>query len=190
MNFQQIRDSLGTMDGDYQAQTEVAAIVKRVKDVEYSKSGKKGQSLVIVLNGEEEWVKFTGRGVEDNPLDHNAVGNQYVFLIWPFKPDQSPKTYLYCWIQRRVSQNSSQQSQQAPSQTSQAPPQATQQTNPVPGIDITAQFLKLAERLIEAVEHVVHGNATFEKPTQQSGTNPDYVGDNPKKVADDDDIPF
>ncbi len=182
MNFQQIRDSLGTMSGDYQAQTEVVAIVKRVKDVEYSKSGKKGQSLVIVLNGEEEWVKFTGKGVEENPLDHNAVGNQYVFLIWPFKPDQSPKTYLYCWIQRRVSQNSSQQAQQAP-------PQATQQANPVPGIDITAQFLKLAERFIEAIEHTVHGNATFEKPDQPSGPNPKYVGDNPPP-PDDDDIPF
>ncbi len=176
MNFQQIRDSLGTMDGEYQAKTQVEATVKRVKDVEYSKTGKKGQSLVLIFNGEEEWVKFTGKGVDETPFDQSAVGRQYVFLVWPFCPDQSPKTYLYCWVQRQSPQQGSQQ--------------ATQQVNPVPGIDITAQFLKLAERFIEAIEHTVHGNATFEKPTQQSGTNPDYVGDDPPKVDDEDSIPF
>ncbi len=153
MTFQQIRDSLGTMAGDYQAQTEITATVLQVKDVEFSKKGKKGQSLYIELNGERDWVKFTGRGVEDSPFDQSAESRQYIFLVWPFRPEQATKTYLYCWVQRQVPQQST--------NTQQAPPQAAQQPNPVPGIDITAQFLKLAERLIEAVEHVVHGNATF-----------------------------
>ena len=107
--FQQIQQTLGNMDGQYQAKTLVKAFISDVKDVEYSKtSGKPGQSLYLrhEETGEIAWVKFTGKGVEDNPLDKADKGTTREFLVWPFKPDSSPKTYLYCWIQRQTSQQS------------------------------------------------------------------------------------
>jgi len=180
MNFQQIRDTLGTMDGQYQAKTEITAKVKRVKDVEYSKKGKKGQSLVLELEGEEEWVKFTGKGVDDTPFDQNCAGNSYVFLIWPFCPDNSPKTYLYCWVQRQVPQGGSQN--------------ALQGVKPPPGIDIESQILAMAERFLKAIETLAYPNATTQRPTQPSGPNPEYVGDDPEPPDETDEegniIPF
>jgi hypothetical protein len=181
MNFQQIKETLGIMDGQYQAKTEITAIVKRVKDVEFSKKGKKGQSLCIELNGEEDWVKFTGKGVEEYPLDTTAVGRPYIFLVWPFRPEQSPKTYLYCWVQRQSPQGGYQAPPSAP-QTHQEP---LQSINP----NIQAQFIALAERFIEAIEYVVHGTVPAERPTQPSGPNPDWVGEDPTP-PDDSDIPF
>ncbi len=180
MNFQQIRDSLGQKDGDYQAKTEITATIKRVKDVEFSKKGKKGQSLYIEIDsGEQDWVKFIGKGVEDSPLDDNSLGRRAIFLVWPFRPEQASKTYLYCWIQREVPQGSSQ-----------APPQAAQQPNPAQGAVTDAQILAFAERFLKAVETLVYPNANTKRPTQPSGPNPEYVGDNPPPVDEEDDVPF
>ena len=177
MNFQQIRDSLGQMDGQYQAKTEITATIKQVKPVEYSKSsGKPGQSLYIELDsGEQDWIKFTGKGVADSPLDHNALDQRVIFLVWPFRPEQATKTYLYCWIQRQVPQQGQQQSTQRP-KTGQ-------------GGDIESRILDMAERFLRAIESLTFANATTERPTQESGPNPDYVGDDPEPV-DDGDIPF
>ena len=180
MDFQQIRDTLGQMEGDYQAKTEITATILQVKPVEYSKqSGKPGQSLYVQLDsGEKDWIKFIGKNVADSPLDYNAEKKQYLFRVWPFKADQAPKASLYCWIQRQV--------------PSQGGSQAPQTTKAGQGVDITAQFLKLANRFVDAIEHITHGNATFEpeaRPTQESGPNPDYVGDDPPP-PDDEDIPF
>jgi len=65
------------------------------KAVEYSKSnGKPGQSLYLKDNdGDIAWVKLTG---QFEPL---SKGTKAIFKVWPYKPPQSPKTYLYCWVQ-------------------------------------------------------------------------------------------
>lgn len=165
--FEQIKRTLGNMDGQYQAKTLVTAFISDVKEVEYSKkSGKSGQSLYLrhEETGEIAWVKFTGKGVEKNPLSKADKGTTRDFLVWPFKPQDSPKTYLYCWIQRQTSQ--------------QAPQTPHQQPNLAQGVDIQAQFIKLAERLIEAIEYVVHGNV---KPAGQRELT---------QAEQDDDIPF
>jgi len=180
--FQQIKDSLGQMDGEnkYQLKTAVNATVVRVRELEYSKTnGKPAQSLVLKDDdGEEEWVKLTGKF---DPLQAGQVFQKYEFLVWPFKPQQSPKTYLYCWIQRQVNQNS-----QPPQSVSQRPPQPPQQANGNGGIITQVQLIQLAERFIQAIEYVVHGN--IEPP--KSNVNPDYVGDEPAPVDDSDIIPF
>ena len=145
MNFQQIRDSLGQMDGEYQAKAEIVGTVRKVKKVEFSKStGKPGQSLSIEIDsGEQDWVKMIG---EFDPLDETSMGKTFTFLVWPFKPAQSPKTYLYCWIQRQSSQNSSQAPQTTPQQ--QNPPQGNIITE---GIRLEA--IKTATMLISAGKH-------------------------------------
>jgi hypothetical protein len=82
--FEQIKHTLGNMDGDYQAKTLVTAFIADVKDVEYSKSsGKPGQSLYLrhEETGEIAWVKFTGKGVADNPLDKSDKGTTRDFLV-------------------------------------------------------------------------------------------------------------
>jgi len=158
---------------NYNLKVEMPAIVRAVKPIEYSKqSGKPGQSIFLEDNtGVKQWVKLTGTF---EPLDDSYIGKTFTFKIWPFKPDQSPKTFLYCWIQRQVPQNA----QQSNTQTPQTPPQHPNQSQ---GIDITAQFIALAERLIQAVEYVVHGHI-------ETGGNPNYVGDHPEKPTDE--IPF
>ncbi len=156
MNFQQIRDSLGTMDGQYQAKTEITATIKQVKPVGYSqKSGKPGQSLYIELDsGEQDWVKFTGKDVADSPLDHNAEGKRVILKIWPFRPEQAAKTYLYCWIQRQVPQNGSQSSQNTP-QAPQQPPQQPNapQGNQSPDKDARAKAVEVAAMLVSYGKH-------------------------------------
>jgi len=186
MNFQTIRDSLGQMDGKYQAKTDLTAVIKQVKPVEYSKSsGKPGQSLYIELDsGERDWVKFTGKDVAESPLDHNAMDQNYALKVWPFQPEATTKVYLYCWIQRQVPQGSPQRPQNAP-----------QGIKPPPGIDTESQILAMAERFLKAIETLCYPNAAPDRPTQPSGPNPDYVGDDPSPPDDEVDehgnlIPF
>lgn len=176
--FQQILQTLGKMDGQYQAKTLVTAFISDVKDIEYSqKTGKPGQSLYLRHDetGEISWVKFIGKGVEDSPLDKTDKGTTRDFLVWPFKPDQSPKTCLFCWIQRQTGQ--------------QAPQRAAQGTNLPQGGDIQGQILAMAERFLTAIESLAYPNTTPDRPTQPSGPNPDYVGDDPPP-PDDSDVPF
>lgn len=125
-NIQQVYGILGTQDEKgYQAKLAVVATVQQVKAVEYSqKSGKPGQSVFLRDNfGTEAWVKIQGKF---DALTAQNIGQTYEFLIWPFKPDTSPKAYLYAWLQRAVGQQSVPQS--AP-QASYTPPQATTAPN-------------------------------------------------------------
>ena len=178
--FQQTLNSLGQFEPGttYNIKTQIFAVVKVAKAVEYSKtSSRPGQSLLLTAdNGEESWVKLTGKF---DTLDQNSIGQRHEFLVWPFKPAQSTKTYLYCWIQRQVpAQGSSQPLQQA-----------AQSTNGSQGMDISAQFVSLAERLVTAIEHIIQNSTFNQRPTQPSGDNPKWVGENPKP-PEDGDIPF
>ena len=151
--FQQVREILGQKDDKgYQKKLEITASVVRVKDVEYSKSsGKPGQSLLLKCGGEEEWVKFQG-GKDFTPLDPSAVGKTYIFLVWPFRPDQSPKTYLYCWIQRQVPQNGQQ-----------PPQQAAQSTNSPSGGNEQDRYIQSLERIATALEKIAGNGQGFEQ---------------------------
>jgi len=179
--FQQAKDNLGQKEPgtDYNLKLAINATVKVAKPIEYSKtSGKPGQSLLLTAdNGEEDWVKLTGKF---DALDQSSIGKTYEFLVWPFQPDGSPKIHLYCWIQRQVPQSQPQGPQNAP-----------QGVKPPPGIDVQSQILAIALRIVEAVEAIVYEKAGG-RPTQQSGPNPDYVGDEPAPPDDDEEeyIPF
>ena len=149
--FEQIKQTLGNMDGQYQAKTPVKAFITDVKDVEYSqKTGRPGQSLYLRHEETSEiaWVKFVGKGVAENPLDKTDKGTQRDFLIWPFKPDESPKTSLYCWIQRQTSQP-----------TPQAPPQAAQGTKPPQ----EGNYTQILERIAIALEKITAKSESFEQ---------------------------
>jgi len=124
-NFEQVYNILGQQDDKgYQAKLSVPATVQQVKGVEYSKSsGKPGQSVFLRDNfGGEAWVKIQGKF---DPLSQSQIGRTYEFLVWPFKPDNAPKTYLYAWIQRQV--NGPQTQPQTPPQR---PRETAQGTNP------------------------------------------------------------
>lgn len=181
--FQQAINSLGQFEPGttYNVKTQIFATVKVAKLVEFSpKTGKPGQSLLLVAdNGEESWVKLSGKF---DALDQNSIGQRYEFLVWPFKPEQAQKVYLYCWIQRQVPQQSRQSNPQAP-------PQVAQATNSPQGMDISAQTIAIAERIVTAIEHIVQ-NSTFQRPTQEAGPNPEYVGDDPEPVEESEKIPF
>ena len=136
---------------NYNLKVEMPAIIRAVKSIEYSKqSGKMGQSLFLEDNtGDKQWVKLTGTF---EPLDDSYIGKTFTFKVWPFKPDQSPKTYLYCWIQRQVPQPG----QQSSSQTPQTPPQ---QANLPQGIDI----IQIVERIACALEKIANKGQSFEE---------------------------
>lgn len=157
--FEQIKRTLGNMEGQYQAKTLVTAFISDVKDVEYSqKSGKPGQSLYLrhEETGEIAWVKFTGKGVEENPLSKADKGTTRDFLVWPFKPQDSPKTYLYCWIQRQTGQ-------QAPQNTQQSYQHAAQ-GNKSSSDDVTiTQILLCVERIATALERMADNGQSFEQ---------------------------
>jgi hypothetical protein len=145
------------MDGQYQAKTPIKAFITDIKDVEYSKSsGKPGQSLYLrAENNEIAWVKLTGKF---DPLTAADKGTTRDFLVWPFKPQDSPKTYLYCWIQRQSSQNTQQGSQQ--------PAQATNSGT----VGFTTQ---IAERIAIALEKIAANGQSFEQK-YDLGKDPDF----------------
>ena len=150
--------------------------------MEFSQSsGNPKQSLYLTdESGEDSWVTIIGKF---DALDDTSLGKQYEFSVWPFKADQSPKTTLYCWINRQVPQ-SSQTSSQAPPQRPQAPPQGVK---PPPGIDTQSQIMEMAERFLAAIEQLITSpNATGQRPTQESGQNPEYGKKlTPEEEADD-----
>jgi hypothetical protein len=162
------------MDGDYQAKTLVTAFISDVKDVEYNKKGTPGQSLYLRHEGTGEisWVKFTGNDVKDNPLTKDDKGTTRDFKIWPFKPKDSPNTYLYCWIQRQTSQQSQQGTQQATQQPN------TLQGNQSPAQDVRAKALYIAARLVAAGIHkevMIYGLADCIVDYIQTGKHPTGV---------------
>lgn len=183
--FQQILQTLGNMDGQYQVKTLVTAFITDVKNVEYSqKTGKPGQSLYLRHDetGEISWVKFIGKGVEDSPLDKTDKGTTRDFLVWPFKPDQSPKTCLYCWIQRQTSQS-----------PQQAPQQAAQGTNAPQGGEVVfsqcrALAIDIAAKLVASGKHApveLYGLADFITDYIRDGKHPTGVASaNPPGTMD------
>ena len=139
---------------NYNLKVEMPAIIRAVKPIEYSKqSGKMGQSLFLEDNtGDKQWVKLTGTF---EPLDDSYIGKTFTFKVWPFKPDQSPKTYLYCWIQRQVPQAG----QQSSSQTPQTPPHGA---NAVQG-DTETNLVQLVQRIACALEKIANKGQSFEE---------------------------
>ena len=81
------------------------------------------------------------------------------------------------------------QGQVTPYQPPQTPPQQPQQTNSAQGAVTDAQLLAFAERVLKVMESLAYPNANTTRPTQPSGPNPDYVGDDPAP-PEDSDIPF
>jgi len=148
--FQQVISTLGQTDGQYQLKTKILAVVKQVKKVEFSKSsGKPKQSLYLTdESGEDSWVTIIGTF---DALDDTSLGKQYEFLVWPYKAEQSPKTTLYCWINRQVPVQSY---TQPPQGSPQAPPQPPQRPiaaiATLPPEDYRALSLEIAGRLVAA----------------------------------------
>lgn len=192
--FQQARNNLGQKEPgtNYNIKISIYATVKQAKAIEYSKtSGKPGQSLLLKDDdGEEEWVKLTGKF---DVLNNSHIGQRYEFLVWPFQPEQSPKVYLYCWIQRQVPQDSQQAPQQA-RQSTNAPNttilSAERQCAWKSACSVAASNLDMT--LEEVEQWAVRGLSfiQFGKPIDRGGQpNPDYVGDDPPP-PDDDNIGF
>jgi hypothetical protein len=141
------------MEGQYQIKTKVIAMIRQVKPMEFSKTNSKPkQSLFLEAdNGEKEWVTLIGKF---DPLDFNSEGKKFEFLLWPFKAEESPRTTLYCWINRQVATQQPQQGQNTP-QTHQTPLQVTntpqgKEIATLPPQDYRALALDIAGRLCAA----------------------------------------
>ncbi len=103
--FRQILATVGQEDDKgYQVKTVILGTVKQRKEIEFSQTtGKPGQSFVLIAeNGEESWVKWIGKDVEKGAMPEECVGNQYEWIVWPFKADQAKKPSLYCWLSTLV----------------------------------------------------------------------------------------
>ena len=139
--FQQILDTLGQLDGNYQRKTPVTATLLEVKAVEYSQSsGKPKQGLYVQADdGDRAWLNLIGKF---DPVDVNNR-NRFDFLVWPFKAEQSPKPSLYCWIQRAAAgQAPPSEPYHVPVGQPQAPPQAPNtpvRTRDATGVSIERQ---------------------------------------------------
>ena len=77
------------------------------------------------------------------------------------------------------------QGQVTPYQPPQRPQTPPQQPNSAQGAVTDAQLLAFAERVLKLMESLVYPNAKTARPTQPSGPNPDYVGDDPAPPEDD-----
>ena len=153
--FQQAISTLGQLDGQYQMKTKILAVVRQVKKMEFSQSsGKPKQSLYLTdESGEDSWVTIIGKF---DALDDSSLGKQYEFLVWPYKADQSPKTTLYCWINRQVPQTASQgspQTPQTPYQGINAPPADKIPPSQGTATDARSIAINIASKLVTTGQH-------------------------------------
>ncbi len=153
-------------------------ILSGFENYQFAPSGAAFTKATVSQSGRVAKIKvYQGSGPQLTP---DLIGQLLTFTL---------KSYMAKNNQIYISGFWNDKAQQAPQQGQQAPPQARQATNPPPGIDTESQILAMAERFLKAIEAMMYPKATAERPTQPSGPNPDYVGDNPPS-PDDDQIPF
>jgi len=166
----QVQNNIGQNEPgtNYPIKTEIEALVMDAKAVEYSKSnGKPGQSLYLKDNdGDIAWVKLTG---QFEPL---SKGTKAIFKVWPYKPPQSPKTYLYCWVQN------------APQPTPQASYNVPQSTNG----DMLTKIYNVLQAILEVLNlmSLPEGQRMAKQFEKEQNLNEPI--DEP--VPDDNDIPY
>jgi len=193
MNFQAIQQIKGQKDGNYPKRLDMYAVLNELKGTYFNANKTACHDCVITdTTGEKHKVTL----YKDAPAV-NLLGTQQVFSLYAYDGTFTDKStgqqksytgYSGFWVANP--QRHQQSSQNAPRNPPQRPQQAAQAANAPPGIDTQSQILAMAERFLSAIEALIYPNAnTTDRPTQPSGPNPDYVGDNPSPPQDDS-IPF
>jgi len=172
MNFQTVRNNKGQMDGDFPAKTEMIGTFTEIGPAKLSGNNKPCCKCKITDDTNEAHnVTLYG----DAP-PANLLGGQGLFNLSAYDGNYQGKPYTgYSGFWERVLTRP---------QRPQTPPQGIK---PPPGIDVQSQIIEMAQRFLMAVETLVYPSSTA-RPTQPSGKNPDYVGDEP--APSDDDIPY
>lgn len=187
MNFQAVRQIKGQKDGDFPKKVDMIGVFVEIGGVAYND---KGTSFCDCRIQDMAQEKHKVRLYVKEALPAALLNTECSFSISAYDGGYQGKPYVgYSGFWNATVVQRPAQGQVTPYQPPQAQQMPPQQANSSQGVDITAQFLKLANRLVDAIEHVSHGNATFQPPTQPSGPNPDYVGDNPPP-PEDDEVPF
>lgn len=190
MNFQAIQQIKGQKDGNYPKRLDMYAVLNELKGVHLNSNKTQCHDCVITdTTGEKHKVTLYKDGPPANLLNTKQVFSLCAYE-GTFTDQQSGQQKSYTgysgfWVANP--QRHQQGGQNSPQSAPQRPQQPAQASNAGAGINIQAQFIALAERFIEAIEYVVHGNIQ-PPPTQPSGPNLDYVGDNPPPPEDD--VPF
>ena len=188
MNFQAIRQIKGQQDGNFPAKLEMFGTFTEIGPAKLSRNNKPCCKCKITDDTNEAHnVTLYG----DMPPT-KLLGTQCLFSLSAFdgeftddKTGQQKQYTGYSGFWDMI-----QQPQQAPQSSPQAPQSPPQRPNVAQGGDISdARILALAERILKCMESLCFPNTTSQRPTQPSGPNPDYVGDDPSS-ADDEDIPF
>ena len=171
MNFQTVRQVKGQKDAkNFPVKVDMFGTFTEIGGTAFNMNQKPYCDCYITDDtSEKHKVRLYGDGP---PL--NLLGTRCSFTLSAYDGNYQGKSYVgYSgfWNDRVPQQP------QAPPQRRQAPPQAT---NAPQGLDVQGQILAMLGRILKAIEG--------SRPTQPSGPNPDYVGDNPPPP--DDDIPF
>ena len=180
MNFQAVRQVKGQKDAkDYPVKVDMIGIFAEIGGGAYTPNQKLFCDCQIRDTAQE---KHKVRLYIKEAIPLSLLNTECSFSISAYDSEFKGTPYVgYSgfWNDKVISRPQS--NPQAPPQSPQTPPQ---QANGNSGIITQVQLIQLAERFIQAIEYVVHGN--IEPP--KSNVNPDYVGDEPAPT--DDDIPF
>ena len=170
MNFQAVRNNPGKYE-----QMQGTAVKFDIKTGEYG-----NYALGKMTDNLGETVKMFYASSDDSPCPD--IGCMNKLGIWSVRFDANKGQYK-AYFNSLVAQQL-----QPPQGSPQGHQNAPQGTKPPPGIDVESQILAMAERFLKAFEQLMYPN-TETRPTQPSGPNPDYVGDEPSP-PDDEEIPF
>ena len=174
MNFQHARNNPGKSE-----QIQGTAIKFDIKThAEYG-----DYALGKMTDNLGETVEMFYAASNDSPLPDKGCMNK--LCIWGVKYDANTQKYKAYFNGLVAQQLQPQQGQVTPYQPPQRPQTPPQQPNSAQGAVTDAQLLAFAERVLKLMESLAYPNANTTRPTQPSGSNPDYVGDDPAPPEDD-----
>jgi len=183
MNFQTVRQFKGQKDDNgYPVKVDMIGVFEEIGGGAYTPNQKLYCDCKIRDTAQE---KHKVRLYVKELIPPGLLNKECSFSISAYDGEYQGKPYVgYSgfWNDKVIPrpQNNPQGQPQRP----QTPPQGIK---PPPGIDVQSQIIEMAQRFLMAVETLVYPSSAA-RPTQPSGENPDYVGDEP--APPDDEIPY
>ncbi len=103
--FQQVYQTLGQNEpnSNYPLKTAMKCFVENFNKEKYDTDTGKLKSQKLYLKAENNEIAEVYLKGNFIPLTNLDKGKWYDFLVWPFKPQNSTKVFLCCWIQNQQS---------------------------------------------------------------------------------------
>jgi len=177
MNFQHARNNPGKSE-----QIQGTAVKFAIKAGEFG-----NYALGKMTDNLGETVDMFYASSDDSPLPD--IGCMNKVGIWGVKYDANTQRYKAYFNGLVAQQMQPQQGQVTPYQPPQRPQTPPQQANVAGGMITDTQLLAFAERVLKLMESLAYPNANTTRPTQPSGSNPDY-GKELTSEEESDSIPF